>query len=30
VFYSAADAHISDVLNDMLEHIAEPSNGSDA
>jgi DNA-binding transcriptional ArsR family regulator len=24
VFYSAADAHISGVLNDMLEHIAEP------
>ena len=30
VFYSAADAHISGVLNDMLEHIAEPSNGNDA
>ncbi|MCU6496330.1 metalloregulator ArsR/SmtB family transcription factor [Rugamonas sp. A1-17] len=30
VFYSAADAHISGVLNDMLEHIAEPSNGHDA
>ncbi len=27
VFYSAADAHISGVLADMLEHIAEPSNG---
>jgi DNA-binding transcriptional ArsR family regulator len=27
VFYSAADAHISGVLDDMLEHIAEPSNG---
>ena len=24
VFYSAADAHISGVLHDMLEHIAEP------
>jgi len=30
VFYSAADAHISGVLNDMLEHIAEPSNGNEA
>lgn len=30
VFYSAADAHISGVLRDMLEHIAEPSTGSDA
>ncbi|WP_348696210.1 metalloregulator ArsR/SmtB family transcription factor [Duganella fentianensis] len=30
VFYSAADAHISGVLNDMLEHIAEPANGSEA
>jgi DNA-binding transcriptional ArsR family regulator len=30
VFYSAADAHISDVLRDMLEHIAEPATGSDA
>ena len=30
VFYSAADAHISDVLTDMLEHIAEPAAGSDA
>ena len=29
VFYSAADAHISTVLADMLEHIAEPSNGID-
>jgi DNA-binding transcriptional ArsR family regulator len=29
VFYSAADAHISGVLNDMLEHIAEPSNGTE-
>ncbi|MEJ7808277.1 MAG: metalloregulator ArsR/SmtB family transcription factor [Telluria sp.] len=29
VFYSAADAHISGVLADMLEHIAEPSNGID-
>lgn len=30
VFYSTADAHISGVLTDMLEHIAEPSNGHDA
>ena len=30
VFYSAADAHISDVLTDMLEHIFEPAAGSDA
>jgi DNA-binding transcriptional ArsR family regulator len=30
VFYAVADAHISDVLNDMLEHIAEPSNGTEA
>ena len=29
VFYTAADAHISGVLADMLEHIAEPSNGVD-
>jgi ArsR family transcriptional regulator, lead/cadmium/zinc/bismuth-responsive transcriptional repressor len=29
VFYSAADAHITGVLSDMLEHIAEPSNGND-
>jgi DNA-binding transcriptional ArsR family regulator len=29
VFYSAADAHISGVLADMLEHIAEPTNGLD-
>ena len=27
VFYSAADAHITGVLADMLEHIAEPTNG---
>ena len=27
VFYTAADVHISGVLADMLEHIAEPSNG---
>ena len=25
VFYSTADAHISGVLRDMLEHIAEPT-----
>jgi len=30
VFYAAADAHISGVLSDMLDHIAEPSNGTDA
>ena len=29
VFYTAADAHISGVLADMLEHIAEPSTGLD-
>jgi len=29
VFYSAADAHISGVLRDMLEHIAEPSTGTE-
>lgn len=29
VFYAAADAHITGVLGDMLEHIAEPSNGTD-
>ena len=29
VFYSTADAHISGVLGDMLEHIAEPTNGHD-
>ena len=27
MFYSAADAHITGVLADMLEHIAEPDNG---
>ena len=30
VFYTAADAHISGVLGDMLEHIAEPANGNEA
>lgn len=30
VFYSAADAHISGMLSDMLDHIAEPSTGTDA
>jgi len=30
VFYLAADAHISALLTNMLEHIAEPSNGTDA
>jgi DNA-binding transcriptional ArsR family regulator len=29
IFYSAADAHISDVLGDMLEHIEEPVSGSE-
>ena len=28
VFYTAADAHISGVLGDMLEHIAEPTTES--
>jgi DNA-binding transcriptional ArsR family regulator len=26
VFYSAADAHIRDVLADMIEHLAEPDD----
>lgn len=30
VFYSAADAHISSLLANMFEHIAEPANGMDA
>lgn len=30
VFYSAADAHISKLLANMFEHIAEPANGMDA
>ena len=30
VFYSALDAHISGVLSDMLEHIAEPVTGNEA
>lgn len=30
IFYTAADAHISDVLNDMLDHIAEPATGGEA
>lgn len=30
IFYSAADAHISDVLSDMLDHIAEPATGGEA
>ena len=29
MFYSAADAHITGVLADMLEHIAEPHNGNE-
>jgi len=27
VYYSAADAHISGVLRDMIEHLAEPQSG---
>lgn len=30
IFYTAADAHISDVLGDMLDHIAEPATGGEA
>lgn len=30
VFYAAADAHISGLLSDMFEHIAEPTTGLDA
>ena len=30
VFYSAADAHISSLLANMFEHIAEPTTGIDA
>lgn len=29
VFYAAADQHISSVLTDMLEHIAEPESDSE-
>ena len=29
VFYAAADRHISGVLTDMLEHIAEPHTEAD-
>lgn len=29
IFYAAADAHITGVLADMLEHVAEPSNGAE-
>ena len=29
VFYTAADRHISGVLTDMLEHIAEPHTEAD-
>jgi DNA-binding transcriptional ArsR family regulator len=29
VFYMAADAHISSVLRDLLEHIAEPAHESE-
>ena len=29
VFYAAADQHVSGVLTDMLEHIAEPHPDSD-
>ncbi len=28
VFYSASDAHIRDMLGDMIEHIAEPHEGA--
>ena len=30
VFYAAADAHISSLLANMFEHIAEPATGLDA
>ena len=30
VFYAAADAHISGLLSNMFEHIAEPHTGLDA
>jgi DNA-binding transcriptional ArsR family regulator len=30
VFYAAADAHISGLLADMAEHIAEPASFNDA
>jgi len=30
VFYAAADAHISGLLSNMFEHIAEPITGLDA
>jgi DNA-binding transcriptional ArsR family regulator len=30
VFYTAADAHISSLLSNMFEHIAEPATGLDA
>ena len=29
VFYAAADQHISDILTNMLEHIAEPHTEAD-
>jgi len=29
VFYAAADAHISGLLSNMFEHIAEPTTGLD-
>ena len=29
VFYSAADAHIRDILADMIEHVAEPAEEGD-
>ncbi|MES3023729.1 MAG: metalloregulator ArsR/SmtB family transcription factor [Pseudomonadota bacterium] len=29
VFYTAADAHISGVLADMLEHVAEPQSSTE-
>jgi DNA-binding transcriptional ArsR family regulator len=30
MFYAAADAHISSLLSNMFEHIAEPHTGLDA
>lgn len=29
VFYSAADLHVSEMLSDMLEHVAEPQQEPD-
>lgn len=30
VFYAAADRHVSEMLADMLEHVAEPHQETDA